>query len=107
MTKPGILEIHDEIAGTSPHIYTEALHTDTKFVRDGEREYSTEVGGVTLKARVLSPPQVDSKIEPNVVMGPGRPGSVDKGSLEPRGERLLVTTKDKAAEARFQWELRF
>ena len=107
MTKPGTIEVRDEIASTSPHIYTEVLHSDTKFARDGEQTYSTEVGGMTLNVRVISQQQVDSKIEPNIVMGPGRPGSVDKGSLEPRGERLLVTTKEKASAERFQWELHF
>jgi hypothetical protein len=107
MTRPGTIEVHDEIASTSPHIYTEVLHSDTEFVRNEEHAYSTNVGGVTLHVRVISRQQVESKIEPNIVMGPGRPGSVDKGSLEPRGERLVVTTKDKAPAQRFQWELHF
>jgi len=105
--KAGVIDVHDDIASTSPHAYTEVLHTDTKFAGDGDRAYSTEVGGVTLDVRFILPQQLESKIEPNVVMGPGRPGSVDKGSLEQRGERLLVTTKDKAPEATFHWELHF
>ena len=48
MKKPGTIAVHDEIASTSPHIYTEVLHSDTKFVRGGEHTYSTEVGGVVL-----------------------------------------------------------
>jgi len=107
MEKPGTIEVHDEITSTSPHNYTEVLHTDTKFVRKGERAYSTEVRGVTLNVRVISQQDVDSKVEPNIVMGPGRPGSVDKGSLEPRGERLFVTTKGKTAATGFQWDLQF
>ena len=107
MKMPGVIEVHDQIASSSPHVYTEVLHSDTKFTPDGNRAYSTKVDGTTLDVRVISPQQVESKIDPNIVMGPGRPGSVDKGSLEPRGERLLVTTKNNAPDATFQWELHF
>ena len=51
--------------------------------------------------------QVASNVEQNVVMGPGRPGSVDKGSLESRGERLMVSTAGKVTSTQFEWKLRF
>ena len=57
--------------------------------------------------QLLLPPGVTSKVEPNVVMGPGNPGSVDKGSLEPRGERLLVSTSEKVMITQFVWEFVF
>jgi hypothetical protein len=56
---------------------------------------------------LLSPLGAASKVEKNVVMGPGRPGSVDKGSLESRGERLLVSTTERVTNAHFVWELSF
>lgn len=107
MKEPGNLEIRDEIASGSPHTYTEVLHTDTKFAPEGKQAYSTKVGSVILSVRFISQQQVDAKVETNMVMGPGRPGSVDKGALEPRGERLLITTKDKVSENRYQWQLHF
>ncbi len=107
MKAPGMIQVHDEIASTLPNTYAEVLHTDTKFVRDGENAYSTKLGSATLNIRFASQQDVDSKIEPNVVMGPGRPGSVDKGTPEQRGERLLVTTTNRAHEMNFQWELHF
>jgi hypothetical protein len=48
-----------------------------------------------------------SKAEQNVVMGPGKPGSVDKGSLDARGERLLVSTTERETSAHFAWEFSF
>ena len=62
---------------------------------------------MALHVKLLSPPDAVSKVEKNVVMGPGKPGSVDKGSLEERGERLLVSTSKKVTGTRFAWELDF
>jgi hypothetical protein len=62
---------------------------------------------VALHIHLLSPVAAASKVEQNVVMGPGKPGSVDKGSLEPRGERLLVSTTQKLMSTHFEWELVF
>ena len=66
-----------------------------------------QINGASLHMQLLSPLGVTSKVEQNVVMGPGKPGSVDKGSLEPRGERLLVSTKEKVMSTHFVWELVF
>ena len=40
-------------------------------------------------------------------MGPGRPGSVDKGTPEARGERLKVTTDQPSTTFNFNWQLTF
>ncbi|MEO7041605.1 MAG: hypothetical protein ABI035_05025, partial [Gemmatimonadaceae bacterium] len=45
--------------------------------------------------------------ESNIVMGPGRPGSVDKGTPEARGERLVVTTTEPVTAFTFNWGLTF
>jgi hypothetical protein len=42
-----------------------------------------------------------------MVMGPGIPGSVDKGKMEQRGERLLVNTAKPASSTVFDWRLNF
>src|SRR5216683_7479167 len=84
-----------------------ALHSDTKVEQAGSQKYQIKVEGVALNAFLRLPSQASSKIEPNVVMGPGRPGSVDKGSLEPRGERLVVSTTKAATSAQFGWEFSF
>jgi hypothetical protein len=72
----------------------------------GQR-YQIRVNGKSLDVQFHLPVDAASKIESNVVMGPGRPGSVDKGSPEDRGERLLISTPKAATHARFDWELTF
>ena len=52
-------------------------------------------------------PHSGFKIEQNVVMGPGRPGSVDKGSPERAGQRLVVSTPEKVTKTEFLWNLAF
>jgi hypothetical protein len=42
-----------------------------------------------------------------MLMGPGKPGSVDKGELEQRGERLGVTTQRPVSMAQFDWGFYF
>jgi hypothetical protein len=56
---------------------------------------------------LVAPKDAVAKVESNVVMGPGKPGSVDKGTLEARGERLLETTKSAEQRVEFQWEMNF
>jgi len=55
---------------------------------------------------VVAPEEAQTAIEPNVLTAPGRPGSVDKGERQVRGERLAVSTTKPATNARFQMVLR-
>jgi hypothetical protein len=103
----GKLEVKDMVESTIPHIFTEVLHSDMKIEPIAEQRYQTTINGVALHMNLLLPPGTVAKIEQNIVMGPGRPGSVDKGSLEPRGERVLVSTADKVKDTQFEWELLF
>src|SRR5216683_3902677 len=96
MKAAGKIEVNDIVESTSPHLYTEVLHSDAKINPIAEQKYRTKINDVALHIHLLSPLGAASKVEQNVVMGPGRPGSVDKGSLEQRGERLVVSTKKEA-----------
>jgi hypothetical protein len=107
MKAAGKMEVNDAVESTSPHIFTEVLHSDAKINPIAEQKYQTNINDVALHIRLLSPPGAVSKVEKNVVMGPGRPGSVDKGSLEPRGERLLVSTNENVTSTQFVWTLSF
>ena len=106
MTAPGTVQVSDAIVGTTPHIFTEVLHSDTTIQQSGPG-YRFEFKSAGLNASLRQPAEVTTKIEPNVVMGPGQPGSVDKGSPEQRGERLLVSTATAATSAQFAWTLAF
>jgi hypothetical protein len=107
MSKSGKVNVEDAVESTSPHIFTEVLHSDVKINPMAEEKYQTTINDVALHIHLLSPSGAASTVEQNVVMGPGKPGSVDKGSLEPRGERLLVSTSEKMTNTRFAWELDF
>jgi hypothetical protein len=107
MTANGKIEVKDVVESTSPHIYTEVIHSDATIKPIAEQRYRTSISGVPLDIHLLLPLSVASKIEQNIVMGPGKPGSVDKGNLEPRGERLVVSTIEKVTNTRFEWELLF
>jgi hypothetical protein len=107
MNESGKIEVNDIVESASPHFFTEVLHSDAKIDPIAEQKYRTNINDVALHIHLLSPVAAASKVEQNVVMGPGKPGSVDKGSLEPRGERLLVSTPQKVMSAHFVWELVF
>ena len=107
MSTAGKIEVNDVMESASPHIFTEVLHSDAKVEPLEAQRYRININDVALHVRLLLPPLAASKVEQNVVMGPGRPGSVDKGSLEPRGERLVVSTMKEATSTQFEWELTF
>ena len=106
MKTPGEIEVNDVVESASPHVFTEVVHSDAQL-ESVDHIYQMKVNEVALHVKLLSPPDAVSKVEKNVVMGPGKPGSVDKGSLEERGERLLVSTPGKATSTRFVWQLDF
>lgn len=107
MKTAGDLEVTDMIESDSSHTFAEVLHSDTKINPITDQRYETEINGVALRIQLLLPLGAASKLDQNDVMGPGRPGSVDKGSLESRGERLVVSTAGKVTSTQFEWKLRF
>jgi hypothetical protein len=107
MRTAGELDVTDIVESDSSHTFAEVLHSDTKINPIADQRYETEINGVALGIQLLLPLGAASKVEHNDVMGPGRPGSVDKGSLESRGERLVVSTAGKVTSTEFEWKLRF
>lgn len=103
----GKLTVADKIADAAPRKFTEFLHSDTTVQNAGTREFTITVNGVSLHAELNAPANAVTKIEPNVVMGPGQPGSVDKGTPEQRGERVAATTPAASTHASFRWTLTF
>ena len=99
--------VSDAIASSEPHVFEEAMHSDTKIQQTGAGQFVFGAAPPQLKVTLVDPKDAAAKIESNVVMGPGKPGSVDKGTLEARGERLLESTKSAEKTAAFQWEMSF
>lgn len=104
----GELDISDAIEDQRPATFTELLHSDTTIGQHGADEFVIPKLNPALKAKVSAGgAEISTQIEPNMVMGPGRPGSVDKGTPEQRGERLAVTTRVPSINAQFHWQLLF
>jgi hypothetical protein len=107
MESPNELHVKDELEFASPKRFSEILHTDTTFRELGKDHFATTVGDRTLDVALHTEVAGSAKAEPNIVMGPGAPGSVDKGTLEQRGERLVFSSSDPVAATSFEWLLRF
>jgi hypothetical protein len=105
--KPNELDVSDTIESNTPHRFTEVLHTDTTFTTAIPTMHATAVGNATLLITDTPSTPSTALTETNIVMGPGRPGSVDKGTPEPRGERLKVTTDTPVKSLTFNWSLTF
>ena len=104
----GELEVRDAIETRTPATLTELLHSDTTIGQLAAQAFSIPKEHPALKATVSAVgAQLTTRIEPNMVMGPGKPGSVDKGELEQRGERLGVTTQRPVSMAQFDWGFYF
>ena len=107
MSVPGKVEVQDEIDSKTPHLFTEVLHSDMHVEPVAARRYQIRINDAALNVSLALPADATEKVESNIVMGPGRPGSVDKGSPEERGERLLISSPKAAMKMRFVWELAF
>ncbi|HEX5284892.1 MAG TPA: DUF4962 domain-containing protein [Bryocella sp.] len=108
LNSKGKLEVHDVIKDRDPATFTELLHSDTTIGQRGALQFVIPKENFALKATVNAEgAELATRIEPNIVMGPGRPGSVDKGTPEQRGERLDVATKKPTTTAEFHWQLVF
>ena len=98
LTHPGRITVCDELRTSQPRRFTTLLHADERIAPAGERRFTLGTG---LRATVLAPAAVETRVEPNVLTAPGAPGSVDKGERQERGQVLSVTTTRPATEARF------
>jgi hypothetical protein len=105
----GTLDVTDNIVATASHAYTELLHADGNVQQLSPRTFALHpvMGHGVLNAQIAAPKGIAAKIEPNIVMGPGIPGSVDKGTPEQRGEMINATTTESAPATRFHWILKF
>ena len=107
LVAPGHVQLTDILATSAPRQFSEVLHTDTTFVAEAGNRFATTVGSRTLQVDGMFRLPFSAVTETNIVMGPGRPGSVDKGTPEARGQRLILTTKEPALAAEASWLLVF
>lgn len=94
--------VRDLIESKQPRRFTALLHADERITRDGERRFRIVAApGAQLVAHIVQPEELITVVEPNVLTAPGRPGSVDKGERQVRGERLAVSTANPTTSVRF------
>jgi len=103
----GRLTVEDSLASAKPAVFTEMLHAEAKIVERGKAHFDFPNGDVSLHVALESPADAMTRVEPNILMAPGKPGSVEKGSPEQRGERLAATTPTAQPAASFKWLLTF
>ena len=92
---PGRFTISDSVALDRPQIVTSYLHSDTSIEKLSSRSFTFEPGSTSLSVGIVSAGNFNTRNETNVLTGPGKPGSVDKGEREERGVRLEISTKKK------------
>ncbi len=85
---------------------TEFLHSDSTADKVTPSEFKITVNGVDLRAELNAPLDAATNVEPNVVMAPGAPGSVEKErSNSAVSASAHSSTQNKTAE--FRWVLTF
>jgi hypothetical protein len=92
----GSFEVIDELAARQPRVFTTLLHADETVAQVSEGQFLLRNGRTGLRVEVLSPAAVSTRIEPNFLTAPGKPGSVDKGDRQQRGERLALSNPQPA-----------
>jgi hypothetical protein len=107
LSAPGELTITDHIASSKSHLYTEVLHADSEITQENPRTFTLHGHKASTQAQIDLPKDFTASIEKNVMMGPGIPGSVDKGTLEQRGQRLVITTETPQSKEEFRSKLSF
>jgi hypothetical protein len=102
-----LFTVSDHFQSNQPRTFTTLVHGDDRVTHRGERQYSIDASPRRLKINIESPAKTRNAIEPNDLTAPGRPGSVDKGEKQVRGERLSISTIAPSKAARFRVSLKF
>ncbi len=97
----GEFTVKDNIETKQPRVFTTLLHADERITQTGERRFVISEPNVQLVTNIIAPEKMKTVIEPNILTAPGRPGSVDKGERQVRGERLAISTVAPATSAQF------
>lgn len=98
--------VSDDIQTKQPRTFTALVHSDDRLIQSGERQFVIDASGTKLRVNIETPARTRNVIEPNDLTAAGRPGSVDKGERQVRGERLSISTIAPAKAARFRVSLK-
>lgn len=102
--KNGFL-ITDELQSASPRTFTTLLHADELIEQKEAGRFLIDAGRARLNVQIVTPQPAQARIEENLLTAPGRPGSVDKGERQVRGQRLALSTPAPATSTRLVMRL--
>jgi hypothetical protein len=105
--------VSDEVETKKPAVLTFLLHADNRIEKETGSRFCIKAGGVKLlidpaieESNQHASKKIQSLVEPNTLTAPGPPGAVDKGELQERGQKLLLSTPAPTTRARFVLRLR-
>jgi hypothetical protein len=99
-------EVSDSIATSKPEVITSLVHADNRIEKVKPNQFVINSNGVKLSINVVQPQDDRTAINKNILTAPGRPGSVDKGERQERGEKLAISTPTPATQAQFSLKFR-
>jgi hypothetical protein len=102
----GGFRIIDTLQLAKAHAITELIHADETIVPLGDDRFAIGGSDAKLIVSVEEPKTVRFRIEPNVVIAAGLPGSVDKGERQERGQRLAISSAGPVKDIRFALSLK-
>ncbi len=97
--------VSDELAAKSPAIFTSLWHADESIKQLAANRFSFGMPRAALQLQVAQPQNLKAVIAPNVLTAPGRPGSVDKGEQQARGQRLAFSNTTPVISLRSELQL--
>jgi hypothetical protein len=92
--------VRDEVQTEKRAILTSVLHADERFEKEAANRFRINAAGAKLPIELAEPKEAQMAIEANALIGAGRPGSVDKGERQERGQKLLISTAAPTTTAR-------
>jgi hypothetical protein len=98
----GWFVVTDELSARWPAVFTSLWHADERVEESGAGRFVLRSGGAGLRLETQAPRDAVTRIEPNDLTAPGRPGAVDKGERQQRGARLALSVRQPVATAQFR-----
>ena len=102
----GGFRIIDTLQLAKAHVITELIHADETIMPLGGDRFAIGGSDAKLIVSVEEPKTVRFRIEPNIVIAAGLPGSVDKGERQERGQRLAISSAGPVRDIRFALSLK-
>jgi len=103
---PDYFIIWDELSANEPRQFTWLINSDRTIDELLPALHVLRNGNVALLVQRLAPASAATTILPQMVTTQGRPGAVEKGEQEQRGEHLVVRADRREEQAEFLYFLR-